>query len=147
MKISGWVQGAAVLAGVGCSPDKTPGSPPDETGLDSEMAESFDDAALRQAIAADMVSLDVSAMAVAVLRNGETVWVGGFGTLTPDGTEPVDGDSRFRVASITKSMTAVAVLQQVDAGCLALSDAITDHMPFEMQQQRGWRMACRSRTP
>jgi len=118
--------------------DQGAGEPETEdTGQDSGQTEAFDDAALRAAIEADMAEFDVSATAVAVLRDGKTVWAEGFGTLTPDGSAAVNADTRFRVASVTKSMTAIAVLQQADAGCLALTDRISDHMPFEMAQAPG----------
>ena len=108
-----------------------------DSGLDTGQESVFSDAALRVAIDEDMAEYDLSAMAVAVVRNGQTVWVEGFGTRSPDDSAPVDADTRFRIASITKPMTAIAVLQQVDAGCLGLSDLITDHMPFDMRQQPG----------
>jgi CubicO group peptidase (beta-lactamase class C family) len=119
-----------------CTSDKA-SNDVDSGAVDSGQEEGFDDTALRAAIEADMAEFGLTAAAVAVLRDGKTVWAEGFGTLTPDGSVPVDADTRFRVASVTKSMTAIAMLQQVDAGCFELSDPINDHMRFEMQTAPG----------
>ena len=130
---------SAVVALSACAPDKTPTDPIDgDSGTaDSGLGDAFDDSALRAAIEADMAELGLTAAAVAVLRDGKTVWAEGFGTLTPDGGGAVDADTRFRVASVTKSMTAIAMLQQSDGGCLSLTDRITDHMRLEMASAPG----------
>lgn len=93
---------------------------------------------LTAAVELDIEATGATAAAVSVIRNGEQVWSGGFGSHTKDGT-PVTADTMFRVASLTKPMTAIAALQQVDEGCLAFSSAVDSHiLDFEMQQQPGW---------
>jgi len=82
-----------------------------------------------------MAELGVTAMSVSIVRGGAPVWSGGFGTLEPGGAVPVDADTLFRVASVTKPMTALAMLQNVDAGCLSLVDRVNDHIPFEIGVQ------------
>ncbi|ROR72038.1 serine hydrolase domain-containing protein [Bogoriella caseilytica] len=51
-----------------------------------------------------------------------------FGLASRRWGTPVTTTIRFDTASITKLFTAVAVLQQVDAGALALDDRIHDHV-------------------
>ncbi|WP_423465242.1 serine hydrolase domain-containing protein [Promicromonospora sp. MS192] len=48
--------------------------------------------------------------------------------VTGDGA-PVDENTPMRIGSMTKAFTALAVLQQVDAGRLALDDAVADVLP------------------
>ncbi len=43
--------------------------------------------------------------------------------------DPVTGDTRFMIASMSKAFTATAVMQQVDAGRLTLDDRVADRLP------------------
>jgi CubicO group peptidase (beta-lactamase class C family) len=66
---------------------------------------------------------------------------GAFVTVTEDGDivargvgvagdeKPVTGDTPFVIGSTTKSFTALAVLQLVDAGKVGLDDPVVDHVP------------------
>src|SRR5512132_3402794 len=61
-----------------------------------------------------------------VARDGE-VHVGTAGTI--DGSEPVRRDSIFRIASMTKPITAVAVLSLAEDGVLRLDDTLDRWLP------------------
>src|SRR2546430_8668433 len=61
-----------------------------------------------------------------VARDGE-VHVGTAGTV--DGSEPVRRDSIFRIASMTKPVTAVAVLALAEDGVLRLDDPLDRWLP------------------
>jgi CubicO group peptidase (beta-lactamase class C family) len=54
-----------------------------------------------------------------LVRDGELVWSGGYGDVPGD---PVD--LQYRIGSITKTVTAVLVLQLVDEGRLGLDDPV-----------------------
>ncbi|HKA36225.1 MAG TPA: serine hydrolase domain-containing protein [Thermoanaerobaculia bacterium] len=64
----------------------------------------------------------VPGIAVAVLRDGKIVAANGFGRTAPDGGEAVTAETRFRIASVTKPLTATLVLQLVAEGKLSLAD-------------------------
>ena len=90
---------------------------------------------LLDAIHADINQTNASAFALAVIRDGQLVWSQGFGADTKDNSS-VNGDTLFRVASLTKPMTATVALQQVDADCFSLQDNIDQLITnFEMEQQ------------
>jgi len=57
------------------------------------------------------------------------VFSGGFGTINPDSQEPVTKHSLFRIASMTKSFTAMAILKLRDEDKLSLSDPVARHLP------------------
>lgn len=52
-----------------------------------------------------------------------------YGTLSPDSRTAVDGTTLFRLASMTKPVTAVAALILCDRGLLSLDDKIEDYLP------------------
>jgi len=51
------------------------------------------------------------------------------GTARLDTTTPVDFDSKFRMASVTKSFIAVVILQLVGEGTLSLDDTVEQWLP------------------
>lgn len=64
----------------------------------------------------------VPGLSVAVVRKGEVLLAAGFGHVGPGSGVPVTGDTRFRLASITKPLTAVLVLRLAGQGKLALDE-------------------------
>ncbi len=67
-------------------------------------------------------------MAVAVLRNGQTVLVRGFGIAGPTGA-PVTAETPFQIGSITKSFVALIILQMAAEGLLGLDNPLVRHVP------------------
>ena len=62
--------------------------------------------------------------ALAVARNGRLVYARGFGFADLDEKQPVQLEALFRIASISKPLTAVAVLQLVERGRLKLDEPV-----------------------
>ena len=67
--------------------------------------------------------------AVALVARGEDVEVVTVGSVDTDGTAPMARDSIFRIASITKPITAAAVLMLVEEGVLALESPVEEWLP------------------
>jgi methyl acetate hydrolase len=90
-------------------------------------AVSFDriDAVLSEAVESGRVP---GVVAVVATREGP-VHAAAFGVDAPDTGRPLAQDSIFRLASMTKLFTAVAVLQLVDRGALALDDPVGRFIP------------------
>ena len=59
-------------------------------------------------------------LALGVVRNGELTHFRGHGVANPVTGAPITPDTAFRIASITKTLTAVAVMQLVEQGRLDL---------------------------
>ncbi len=57
---------------------------------------------------------------VAVMKDGRLVYARGFGTADPATGEPVQPTSRFRIASLSKSVTSAAAMRLVDQSLLDL---------------------------
>ncbi|MCB1050819.1 MAG: serine hydrolase [Acidobacteria bacterium] len=67
---------------------------------------------------------------VLVAQNGQVIYEKGFGLANVEWQIPNAPDTRFRLASLTKQFTAMAVLQLVQEGKLKLEDTVSDHLPF-----------------
>ena len=71
----------------------------------------------------------VPGAAWAVVVDGELAHLGTAGTRQAGVNAPVDGDTVFRIASMTKSFTAMAVLALRDEGKLSLDDPAERYVP------------------
>lgn len=67
--------------------------------------------------------------AVGLVARGERVEVQAVGSVDVEGTAPMTRDSIFRIASITKPITAAAVMMLVDEGRIALQDSVEHWLP------------------
>lgn len=85
---------------------------------------------------ADIISdgeWDTSSYSIEVTSNTETLW-SNFHTAreqnaTRPGVQHVDEDSIYRIASITKVFTVLALLHEQKAGSLSLDDTVAQHIP------------------
>jgi len=81
-------------------------------------------------ILADAVPDVAPALVCRVERAGECVYEGTFGWLDPDAeTRPVQPDTRFDLASVTKLYTATAFLRLVEAGLVGLDQPVAEVLP------------------
>lgn len=105
----------ALLIFTACSKgggDDTPPGPPPGTPIPQ-----VDDA-----ISAFMSKYNVPGMAVAITRNGKLVYVKGYGKADKASGNEVKDNSLFRIASVSKPITAVAIMKLVEANKLKLDD-------------------------
>lgn len=81
----------------------------------------------------DMAEVGSAGASVAVAVDGQLVYRNGYGVKHRSEGGAVDADTYFRIGSVTKMLTAAAVMQQVEAGTVALDDPVTAHVPeFEI---------------
>ena len=73
--------------------------------------------------------LGTPGMAYAVVIDGDVVLQRGIGLRDAAAKAPVEADTAFRIASMSKSFTAMAVLKLRDAGRLSLDDPVAKHVP------------------
>ncbi|WP_395298208.1 serine hydrolase domain-containing protein [Kitasatospora hibisci] len=73
----------------------------------------------------------------AEVRDGDRVWRGAAGVADVATGRPVTAGMRHRVGSITKTFTAAAVLQQVEAGRIGLDTPIGRYLPELVPGERG----------
>jgi CubicO group peptidase (beta-lactamase class C family) len=83
------------------------------------------DAVLSSAVARGEIP---GVVAIAVTRN-EVIYQGAFGVADLPSRRPLQTDSIFRIASMTKPVTSVALMQLVEAGRLRLDDPASKYLP------------------
>jgi CubicO group peptidase (beta-lactamase class C family) len=72
----------------------------------------------------------IPGMAVAVVRNGKTVYAKGFGVRQIGHAAAVDRDTVFQLASLSKSISATVVAHQIGRGGIAWNTPIIKHLPW-----------------
>ena len=68
-------------------------------------------------------------IAIGVVTDGKLVYGEGHGLLEIGKPEPVDADTIFEIASLTKAFTAAALGLLVDEGKLDWDDRVIDYLP------------------
>ena len=69
-------------------------------------------------------------IALGLVYEGDLLWGKGYGQADLEAGTAVTLDTRFRIASITKTFTATGILQLRDAGMLRLDDPVADHLDW-----------------
>jgi N-acyl-D-amino-acid deacylase len=102
------------------------------TGDDDRRLRSFD-----RLLASFITLHEIPGAAAAVTKNGRLVYARGFGWADVENKERVQPASLFRIASLSKPITAVAVLQLVERGKLSLDDKAFPRLDLEPQLADG----------
>lgn len=71
----------------------------------------------------------MAGLSAAILKDGEVIWTGGAGFADLENHVPATGDMVHRIASISKSMTAVATMQLIDEGKLTTDTTLRALVP------------------
>ena len=66
----------------------------------------------------------VPGVSVAVMQDGKVEWARGFGTTSAEGGKPVNAETLFQAASISKHVAAMVALHLVDEGKLSLDEDV-----------------------
>jgi CubicO group peptidase (beta-lactamase class C family) len=96
---------------------------PAPRALDSALLEAFVDGSVAEGMQADRVA----GMAVAVVSGGRVVLAKGYGLSAPE--RAADADTLFRLGSISKTFTWIALMQLVEQGRLSLDDPVNERLP------------------
>jgi CubicO group peptidase (beta-lactamase class C family) len=75
------------------------------------------------------IKLTEPGCAILISQNGEIVYQKAFGSANLELNVPLETDMVFRIGSLTKQFTAVAILQLMEKGLLSLQDNIQKHIP------------------
>lgn len=76
-----------------------------------------------------MKEQNIPGAAVAVIKNGKTVKVKGYGIASLEFGVPVSTDTVFEIGSVSKQMTAAAIMILVEDGKVRLDEKISAYLP------------------
>jgi len=107
----------AILVSAGCG------------GSDVPTSRSPDAAEGVAALFEDWSAGDSPGAAVMVIEDGEILFDGGFGLADLESQTPITTESAFRLASVSKQFTAMAVMILADRGELSFDDKLVDYLP------------------
>lgn len=88
-----------------------------------------DFAAIDAYVAAQMNKQRIPGLGLGIVYGTEIVHLQGFGSADPSG-KPVTDQTTFSIGSLTKSFTAVAIMQLVEAGKLDLDAPVQRYLPW-----------------
>ncbi|MFX0124238.1 MAG: serine hydrolase [Candidatus Hodarchaeota archaeon] len=79
-----------------------------------------------------MKDMKIPGLTLGVVREGEPVYIKGFGARNLTCNLPMTPDTLFGIGSITKSFTSVAIHQLVEQGKLNLEDPVKNYIDFKL---------------
>lgn len=87
-------------------------------------------------IQSNMDKNNIPGLAVAITRNDRIIWAKGYGATADE--QVMTADTPLAIASLSKSFTALAVMQLIEAGRLNLDTPVVQYLPsFQLQDPRG----------
>jgi len=89
----------------------------------------IDAAAIDKYITDRMRSARIPGVALAIVKDDQIVYLKGYGQADPSG-RPVTPQTPFIIGSITKTFTALAIMQLVDAGKVELDAPVQRYIPW-----------------
>ncbi|WP_332770913.1 serine hydrolase domain-containing protein [Phenylobacterium sp.] len=83
-------------------------------------------------VAGEMAKAGIPGLALGLARNGTVRLARGYGFADLARRRPVTSDTMFHIASITKAVTATAVMRLAELGRLALDEPVAPHLDFPL---------------
>lgn len=101
-----------------------PTAEPEDVGLSSSRLERID-----RTITTAITDKEVAGATVLIARQGRTAYYKAFGMADAEAGKGMRGDTIFRIASMTKAVTSVAVMMLYEEGHFLLGDPISKFIP------------------
>lgn len=83
-----------------------------------------------------MKDLEAVGLSVAVVKKGKIIYTHSFGLKDKESNTPLADNDIFRIASISKSFTATAIMQLVETNKLSLDDDISKLIGFKIRNPK-----------
>jgi len=85
--------------------------------------------AIDQSITADFAGDGIGGLSIGIVSGNQLLWSKHYGYADPDAKRRPDNNTDYRIGSITKQFTALAMLQLVEQGRMRLTDPIETYVP------------------
>ncbi len=80
-----------------------------------------------------MFTSHIPSLTACIIKDGSLVWSKGYGYYDFSGLKQPSTDTIYQVASISKTITATAILQLYDQGLFLLDDDVNTYLPFSLR--------------
>lgn len=120
-------QGGAALLGLNAIPRLARGADPIPLKTDVPLEKLT--AELKELIPRVMEREKVPGLSIAIIRDARVVWTEGFGVKSTAHPKPVDADTIFEVASLTKPTFAYAMMKLKEEGKIDLDKPCVEYVP------------------
>lgn len=125
---SSTVAAAALLAG--CQLDIDIEANPEDDGYPTLSA-------LDEGIIDRMLRWDIPGASACIVKDAEIAWCQGYGVADAETGRPVSTQTPFMIASISKTVVAIAAMQAIESGDLSLSDPIAGLIDHDLPDDAG----------
>jgi len=78
----------------------------------------------------------VMGLSVAVIKNNKIIYTQSFGLKDAETNTPLSNENIFRIASISKSFSATAIMQLVEAKKLSLDQDVSELIGFKVRNPK-----------
>ena len=109
------------------APAQAPALGPGQAGLDAAIA------SIDATITSEFAKDGVGGLSIGIVSGHQLIWSKHYGYADAEAKRVADNDTAYRVGSITKQFTALALLQLVEKNQMRLSDPLEKYVP-EMKQ-------------
>jgi len=106
---------------------------PVEAGACSKKSKTMSDKKIDRKIEHIMDTCHITGMSVVLTKGDSIIFQKAYGLKDRETEEPLETDDIFRIASISKSFSAAAIVQLVDEGKISLDDDVSDYLPFSVR--------------
>ena len=97
---------------------------PENVRLTNRMSDIKEFSSFERTINSFMRRWEIAGASVAIAKDGKLIYARGFGLADKEHNVPVEPYSKFRIASVSKLVTAVAIMKLQEEGRLAVSDKV-----------------------
>ena len=87
-------------------------------------------------IETEMTARNIPGLSACLIHEDAILWRRSYGFADLENKIPMTADHILNIASISKTFTMLAVMQQVEAGLIALDADVNDYLPFSLQHPR-----------
>jgi len=84
-------------------------------------------------ILAEMNKDKIVGVSAAFVKDSQVVWSNGYGWANLESESPATADTRYRIASISKTITATALMQLWEMGLFNLNDDISQYLGYQVR--------------
>ncbi len=113
-----------LLPAAGSALERLPRAEPADVGFSAERL-----ARVRASVQGHVDDHDLAGAVTAIVRRGQLVHLETYGVLDTDSGRPMPDDALFRIASMTKTFTSVALMSLFEEARISLDDPVARYLP------------------